>query len=133
MINPEAYVRDKKPGDGRVNFVANATAKELVLNFDVDNISLDGDDQTSPLIVEFQLDARGYGKRRKFGYVDAVRVKYRIDGTAERISALRQSVFGDWHSRELDNAGLTCSRYVLNNGGTRYSIKIPRSYLYLHE
>ncbi len=113
--------------------MAQATTGELVLNFDVKGIKLEGGGAITPLILEFQLDARGYGKRRRFGYVDIVRVKFGLDGVAERMSELRPAVFGDWYNRELDNEQLTAESSVLPDGRTRYSVRIPRSYLYLHE
>ena len=133
MVNPQRYAKGEPSPAGRVKFMAQASAKELVLNFDVDGIGLEGGGQVTPLILEFQLDARAYGKRRKFGYVDIVRVKFGLDGVAERMSELRPAVFGDWYNRELNNEELTAESSKLPDGRTRYSVKIPRSYLYLHE
>ena len=133
MINPVRYLKGEASADGRVNFIAQASIKNLVLNFDVDNIPLQGDEQITPLILEFQLDARPFKKRHKFGYVDIVRVKFGVDGQPERMSELRVSVFGDWYNRELNKEELTAKRTQLPNGRTRYSVAIPRSYLYLHE
>jgi hypothetical protein len=133
MVNPQSYVNGEASPPGKVKFMAQATTKELVLNFDVDGIELEGGGQVTPLVLEFQLDARGYGKRRRFGYVDIVRVKFGLDGVAERMSELRPAVFGDWYNRELNNEDLTAESSVLPDGRKRYSIRIPRSYLYLHE
>lgn len=133
MVNPQRYVNGEESPAGRVQFMAQATTGELVLNFDVKGIKLEGGGAITPLILEFQLDARGYGKRRKFGYVDIVRVRFGLDGAAERMSELRPAVFGDWYNRELDNEQLTAESSELPDGRTRYSVRIPRSYLYLHE
>ena len=133
MMHPRKYLRGEPAADDRVKFMAQATAKQLTLNFDVDGIPLEGGDQITPLILEFQLDARGYGKRRKFGFVDFVRVKFGLDGKPERLSELKPAVFGDWYNRTLDNEELGATRTILPDGRSRFTIAIPRSYLYLHE
>ncbi|MGI9241434.1 MAG: GDSL-type esterase/lipase family protein, partial [Verrucomicrobiales bacterium] len=133
MVNPGRYISGEESPAGKVQFMAQATSKELVLNFDVDGIKLEGGGKVTPLILEFQLDARGYGKRRKFGYVDIVRVRFGLDGVAERMSELRPAVFGDWYNRALDKEALTAVSSPQPDGRMRYSVRIPRSYLYLHE
>ena len=133
MMHPDKYAKGEPASDPRVRFMAQATPGQLVLNFDVEDIPLEGEDPPAPLILEFQLDARGYGKRRKFGYVDFVRVKFRADGTAERLSALKPAVFGDWYDRTLDRTALGATHTQLADGRVRYAVTIPRSYLYLHE
>ena len=135
LLVPEEYMRGERKGTSRVEFVAEATPQELVLNFDVDiaKMPLEGGGDITPLVAEFQLDARRYGKRRKFGFVDFVRVRFRLDGTVEKVSALRPAVFGDWYSRALDNSHIKGGRTMLPDGRARYFVKVPRSYLYKHE
>jgi len=118
---------------GQVQFSARATAKDLSLNFDVAGIPLEGDATTSALVLEFQIDGRAFGKRRKFGFVDSVKIRFDATGNTERLSALRPAVFGDFYDRALDNTQLKVASSRLANGRTRYSVSIPRSYLYLHE
>ena len=133
MMHPQQYLKGEPASDDRVQFMAQATPKQLTLNFDVDGIPLEGGDQLTPLILEFQIDARGYGKRRKFGFVDFVRVKFGLDGKPERLSELKPAVFGDWYNRALNNEELGATRTDLPDGRSRFTIAIPRSYLYLHE
>ena len=128
MIHPQDH-----QGDPRVRFIAEADLDRLVLNFDVDGIPLEGGGDTIPLVMEFQLDARSYGKRRKFGFVDFVRVKIGLDGKPLRVSALRPAVFGDWYNRPLDSSKIGFERSALAGGIERYSITIPRELLYRHE
>lgn len=133
LLNPSKYQKGEEAHDGRVKFNAQADAKKLVLNFDTEGFGLDGDDQNPAAVLEFQLDARGYGKRRKFGFVDFARVKFDNSGKAERLSELRPAVFGEWYDRALDNNELAASSTVLSDGRRRFSVSIPRSYLYRHE
>ena len=133
MLNPAKYVKGEPARDGRVQFSAEASKTELRLNFDAEGLPLEGDDQLVPLILEFQLDARGYGKRRKFGYVDVVRVRFGPDGKPDRMSELRPAVFGDFYDRRLDNDELSANSRILPNGRQRFTVVIPRTYLYLHE
>jgi hypothetical protein len=86
----------------------------------------------APYLVEIQLDARGYGERRTFGFVDFVRFIPLDDGTV-KISDLRPAVFGNGYNRALDRTQVKVIRERKPGGGERLSVTIPRSYLYLHE
>ncbi len=135
------YARDAKYGINAVRLHkyadgsgwAGIQSPDSFVNFDADGLPLEGDDQLTPLVLEFQLDARGYGKRRKFGFVDIVRVKFDKTGAAERFSKLRPGVFGEWYDRALDSQALKATSKLLPDGRRRFSVAIPRSYLYRHE
>jgi hypothetical protein len=116
--------------DSEVSLRALADPESLTLIYDIDiqSQNLGG---KPPFYVEFQLDARGYGKRRNFGFTDFVRVLPLPDGKV-KISDIRPSVFGNGYNRLLDRNAIKVERTRLGRGD-RLTVTIPRSFFYLHE
>jgi len=114
-----------------VTFRASADANGLTLVYEIATPmrSLGG---KAPYLVEVQIDAREYGKRRKFGFADFIRFTPTDDGGI-RISALRPAVFGNGYGKKLNKTAIKTTRQALPDGGEKLSITIPRSYFYLHE
>ena len=117
---------------GDVIFRASADAAALKLVFEISKSLARPIESAPPYLIEFQLDARPYGKRRKSGFTDFVRITPLDDGSS-KVNALRPAVFGNGYGRKLDRAGVKTRREVLPSGGERVTITIPRTYFYLHE
>ena len=82
--------------------------------------------------IEFHIDARPFGKRRKSGFTDFIRVIPLEDGGI-KVSSLRNAVFGNGYGKKLDRRAIKTQRAPLPGGGERISVTLPRDFFYLHE
>ncbi len=105
----------------------------LYLTYRLSGVPLVDTPENAALAIEVNLDARLSKEGRSFGFTDAVRVQIRMDSPEVKVGILRNAIFGDGYDRAIDSKDIPVSREVLPGGGLQIVIKIPRSYLYLHE
>lgn len=118
----------------KVWFEAKADEKALYFTWDVEGTALDenSNDQLS-LVTETSLDARSYGKRLFPGAVDFIRAGCKDRDGIGAVDELSPWVFGSGYAMAYDRRAIHTELSTTQNGGRRFTMAIPRTYLYLHE
>lgn len=121
------------PGAGEVSMIPMADKKGLYLTFIAKGCEMIDTEKASALNVEIYIDARGYGERRTFGFIDFLRFLIRSDNNEVKVAGYRPGIFGNGYDRKLEMEKIKVSRKQLPGGEVQVVIMIPRSFFYLHE
>ncbi len=132
---PNAGAEEYTSTGERVAFQALADEKALYLLFDLPKGMrlIEGPEGGVAAIAEITIDARPAKQRRKFGFVERIKVEWgAVDGRGT-VKGIKEANFGDGYDRLLDPAGITAELTTTPEGRRRFSVVIPRQYFYLHE
>ena len=119
---------------GNVDLTVTADNAGVTLAFDL----AVGELQSTPanpnaVVVEVQLDARGFEQRQRPGATDPFRFEFGAEPGAGAVAGLTPWSFGTGYAMQYPDEGFG-SRLTSNADGThRVEVTIPSSYLYLHE
>lgn len=83
--------------------------------------------------AELTIDARSYGERREFGFVDKMRIGVGANDGSGTTGNLERTMFGNGYNKVLDPAGIVSVLKTGPDGARRFTVVIPRHYLHLHE
>jgi len=131
QTTPAAVPSATSPG---ISFQADADAKTLYLTWDVYGINLqDNADGSGAFTVEASLDARSYGKRLTHGATDVIRATCGAADGAGTVVNIQPWVFGTGYAMAFDAKAVKTKLTSRPDGSRRFTMSVPRSYLYLHE
>ncbi|HSJ01833.1 MAG: SGNH/GDSL hydrolase family protein, partial [Verrucomicrobium sp.] len=140
LISPLAYPRDQvvappmpSPAIPSVGFRADADSNALYLTWDIFGLNLQDNPGDSALTVDLNLDARSYGKRLGPGSTDFIRVAAAAADGDARVGPLPPWVFGTGYAMYYDERAVKARLSSRPDGSRRFTVTMPRSYLYLHE
>lgn len=129
-------ITDELPDAGKpgVKFRADADNNALYLTWDVVGINLQDAPNGQPAyVVDFNIDARSYGKRLTNGSTDSVRASGAAADGAGRVGQIPPWSFGSDYAMYFDPAFVHAKLTSRPDGSRRITMVLPRSYLYLHE
>jgi lysophospholipase L1-like esterase len=141
LLSPAAYVRDQVvtpptpgPAAPSVAFRVDADSNALYLTWDVFGLNLqDNPGGGGALQVDLNLDARSYGKRLMHGTTDVIRVAAAAADGDAKVGPLPPWVFGTGYGMFFDEKAVKARLTSRPDGSRRFTMTVPRSYLYLHE
>jgi lysophospholipase L1-like esterase len=108
-----------------------ATERSLLVQVDVDGVPIE--DGADAARLDFTIDARPSKSRDEPGYAGTVTATYSSAGGPAEIKKLSQAAFGEGYDRDLDMAYMKGSSSQASGSGQRFTLEIPRAYLYNHE
>ena len=122
-----------KPG---VRLKADADANALYLMYDISGVNLE--DDSSPagngaFGFQLSLDARSYGKRLGSGAIDPLRLTGKAADGIYQFGNPQPWAFGMGYAAVFDPRYIKAQLSSTAGGMRRFTVTVPRNYLYLHE
>ena len=123
--------KEASPG---VRLKADADANALYLIYEISGFNLeDAGADRNAFEYELRLDARSYGIRLAFGAVDALQLGGRAADGLYPFENPPPWVFGTGYAATYDPQYIRGQLSSAGSGARRFTVTLPRSYLYLHE
>jgi hypothetical protein len=141
LLPATGYLRDKTPAitvpgpsAPGIAFRADADADALYLTWDIYGMNLrDNPDGSGAFSIETNVDARSFGKRLLPGATDVIRCSgLSADGDGT-MNNLQPWVFGTGYAMAYDAKSVKSKLTSRPDGARRFTLTLPRNYLYLHE
>lgn len=135
---PNVAPPDHVAASGRpaVRMKADADATSLYLSYEISGITLEDNLQPKgkgAFGYELTLDARSFGKRLGFGAVDPLNVNGNAADGIYRFGNPQPWTFGTGYAALFDPQHIKGQLGSGPGGIRRFTVTLPRSYLYLHE
>lgn len=118
---------------GTIRMRADADANTLFLTYDFAGVELANDAQGIAMRMALNLDARSFGKRLGFGVTEALQIQCGAEDGVGVTGNIAPWAFGTGYGMGFDDAAIKCQLSSSGNGVRRFTVTVPRSYLYLHE
>jgi GDSL-like Lipase/Acylhydrolase family len=122
-----------RPG---VRMKADADINSLYLIYEISGVNLEDDpspDGKGAFGFDLSLDARSYGKRLGFGATDLLRLSGNAADGVYPFANPQPWAFGTGYAAVFDPRFIKAQLSSTTLGTRRFTVTLPRSYLYLHE
>ena len=122
-----------RPG---VRMKADADINSLYLTYEISGINLEDDPSPAgkgAFGFDLSLDARSYGKRLGFGATDLLRLSGNAADGVYPFANPQPWAFGTGYAAVFDPRYIKAQLSSTASGARRFTVTLPRSYLYLHE
>lgn len=120
-------------GEDGVTMRADADANFLFFTFDIAGVPFQDVAGSPALIADLAIDARPAGQVGQFGFVDKLRINVGAAEGAVEVERPQLAAFGDGYNMILMPEGILARMQTREGGARRLEVRIPRSYLFLHE
>ena len=124
----------KPASSSQIVFHADADAKALYLTWDIQGVNLQENPEGNiAFVTETSLDARSYGKRLLPGATELIRAASKASDGSGDVDALAPWIFGTGYAMSYNEKAVQTKLTTNSDGTKKFTMALPRSYLYLHE
>lgn len=123
-------------GQPGVRMRADADINSLYLTYDISGINMEDDASAAgkgAFGYDLSLDARSYGKRLGFGATDLIRLNGSAADGIYPFANPQPWAFGTGYAAVFDPRYIKAQLNSTATGTRRFTVTVPRSYMYLHE